>query len=212
MGLIQCPDCGKMVSDRAAVCPNCGGPVENPTAQIQEQYASDVGQYQASQNASSGGSVGSIIFGILALIIAGLAIWAGSYGFGLFMGLCGFVCFSKSMVKDASTPQYQASGQPYRQGNQTDTRLRCLNCGGYNIQVSVNTVNQVIGSTREVREKNAVTREFNKESRRLMNVATLGLWSLTPKPSDYKETERVKSRNIQYKTAVCQSCGYSWNI
>lgn len=27
MGLIQCADCGKMVSDRADACPNCGCPV-----------------------------------------------------------------------------------------------------------------------------------------------------------------------------------------
>lgn len=27
MGLIQCADCGKMVSDRAEACPNCGCPV-----------------------------------------------------------------------------------------------------------------------------------------------------------------------------------------
>ena len=28
MGLIQCPDCGNMVSDRAAACPSCGCPAE----------------------------------------------------------------------------------------------------------------------------------------------------------------------------------------
>lgn len=93
-----------------------------------------------------------------------------------------------------------------------DKKLCCSNCGGENIQVSVSVVNQAIGSTREVREKNAVTRQFNKESRRLMNIATLGLWSITPKPSDYKETEKVRTRTIQYKTAVCQSCGHSWQL
>lgn len=28
MGLIKCPDCGKMVSDRAAACPSCGCPAD----------------------------------------------------------------------------------------------------------------------------------------------------------------------------------------
>ena len=28
MGLITCPDCGGMVSDRAAACPHCGCPAE----------------------------------------------------------------------------------------------------------------------------------------------------------------------------------------
>jgi hypothetical protein len=29
MSLINCPECGKQVSDRASVCPNCGCPIEN---------------------------------------------------------------------------------------------------------------------------------------------------------------------------------------
>ena len=28
MGLIACPDCGNMVSDRAAACPHCGCPAD----------------------------------------------------------------------------------------------------------------------------------------------------------------------------------------
>ena len=28
MGLIKCPDCGNMVSDRAAACPSCGCPAD----------------------------------------------------------------------------------------------------------------------------------------------------------------------------------------
>ena len=42
-----------------------------------------------------------------------------------------------------------------------DKKLRCSNCGGDNIQVSVSVVNQVIGSTREVREKDGITRTAN---------------------------------------------------
>lgn len=93
-----------------------------------------------------------------------------------------------------------------------DKKLCCSNCGGDNIQVSVSVVNQVIGSTREVREKDGITRTANHIGRGVMNVMTLGMWSLTPKRSDYKETENVRSRNIQYKTAVCQTCGHSWNL
>lgn len=29
MSLIKCPECGKEISDKAAVCPNCGCPVED---------------------------------------------------------------------------------------------------------------------------------------------------------------------------------------
>ncbi len=42
MGLIQCPDCGNMVSDRAAACPSCGCPAEA----IQEAYGGYEGGYQ----------------------------------------------------------------------------------------------------------------------------------------------------------------------
>ena len=34
MGLIKCPDCGNMVSDRAAFCPSCGCPGDV----IREEY------------------------------------------------------------------------------------------------------------------------------------------------------------------------------
>lgn len=33
MALINCPECGKKISDKASVCPNCGCPVEKPTPQ-----------------------------------------------------------------------------------------------------------------------------------------------------------------------------------
>ena len=36
MGLIKCEDCGRDVSDRAAACPNCGGPIDQITARPDE--------------------------------------------------------------------------------------------------------------------------------------------------------------------------------
>ena len=45
MGLITCPDCGGMVSDRAAACPHCGCPAEaffeNAPSEMQEYYGED---------------------------------------------------------------------------------------------------------------------------------------------------------------------------
>jgi hypothetical protein len=32
MPLIQCPDCGTSISDRAVACVKCGAPVENPAS------------------------------------------------------------------------------------------------------------------------------------------------------------------------------------
>ena len=36
MGLIKCPDCGNMVSDRAAACPSCGCPADAIKESLQE--------------------------------------------------------------------------------------------------------------------------------------------------------------------------------
>lgn len=33
MPLIQCPDCGREVSDAAPTCPNCGRPLASPKTQ-----------------------------------------------------------------------------------------------------------------------------------------------------------------------------------
>lgn len=135
--------------------------------------------------------MGTVVFFMMAIIF-GIAILACLYEW----------LFGKNKNSNSlSTPIQNAN-----------KKLCCSNCGGDNIQVSVSVVNQVIGSTREVREKDGITRTANHIGRGVMNVMTLGMWSLTPKRSDYKETEKVRSRNIQYKTAVCQTCGHSWNL
>ena len=64
MGLITCPDCGGMVSDRAAACPHCGCPAEaffetREQAEPQEDY----GDY-GDDGYSYGGGPG-ILSGIL---------------------------------------------------------------------------------------------------------------------------------------------------
>ena len=40
MGLIQCPDCGSMISEHAPACPACGCPAEyfNPNFQEPDDY------------------------------------------------------------------------------------------------------------------------------------------------------------------------------
>jgi len=37
MGLIKCPDCEKMFSDRIAACPQCGCPIEEAIKEMQKQ-------------------------------------------------------------------------------------------------------------------------------------------------------------------------------
>lgn len=38
MAMIKCAECGKMISDRAKICPDCGCPVEDPKPQIQNTH------------------------------------------------------------------------------------------------------------------------------------------------------------------------------
>lgn len=203
MAMIQCPECGKQISDKAQTCPNCGCPSECFHQPVEYMEEPEVYQQPVQNQTDNSGASRKILFGFLAGVIAILAYFAKSYVFMLLMG--GFVLMEFGQALTS------VSGNS-AQEPQKDKRLRCANCGGYQISVSVSTVNEVYGSTREVREKNKITRKANHAGRAFMNVATLGLWSITPKRSDYKETEKVKSRNVQYKTAVCQSCGYSWNL
>ena len=38
MALINCPECKKEISDKAASCPNCGNPIENNTESVKEVF------------------------------------------------------------------------------------------------------------------------------------------------------------------------------
>ena len=57
MGLIACPDCGNMVSDRAAACPHCGCPAEAFFENEQQEY------FGGSGGSDNGGS--SFLGGVL---------------------------------------------------------------------------------------------------------------------------------------------------
>lgn len=35
MAMINCPECGKEISDKATVCPNCGCPITEDASKIQ---------------------------------------------------------------------------------------------------------------------------------------------------------------------------------
>lgn len=72
MGLIQCPDCGSMISEHAPACPSCGCPAEyfNPAFQAPADYYPDPDQDYGS------GSGGGILSGILKTAV-GVAIGNG---------------------------------------------------------------------------------------------------------------------------------------
>lgn len=77
--------------------------------------------------------------------------------------------------------------------------LRCPNCSASNVQVSMT---QTTASTR-TRKRGCLWSLI----RTLLIIFTLGLWLLVGK-SKSKSKTKIKSQ----KTAICQSCGSSWNL
>ena len=80
MALINCPECGKEISDKAISCPNCGMPINQPTPRPQEE------EYLCCPKCNSrelhaehkGFSSGKALAG--ALITGGIGLLAGTIG------------------------------------------------------------------------------------------------------------------------------------
>lgn len=82
MALINCPECGKEISDKAASCPNCGNPMNCPTTVSEKKTESYLccpkcgsRELHAEQKGFSGGKalVGAVAVG-------GLGLLAGTIG------------------------------------------------------------------------------------------------------------------------------------
>ncbi|KTG17751.1 MULTISPECIES: zinc ribbon domain-containing protein [unclassified Guyparkeria] len=88
MAMMECPECGKEVSDKAAACPNCGAPIAAPPPKAARPGREPDG---VSRSTRSGGAWEAIGF---LLIVAGMLIgMAGNGGLGWALGLSGFVVF-----------------------------------------------------------------------------------------------------------------------
>ena len=88
----------------------------------------------------------------------------------------------------------------------------CARCGSENLTFSVLYGQQILGYTSEVRKKSIAARAANDIGRTGLILATGGLWALTPKRSKYQEVATFRTREIKHKTAVCQDCGFSWEM
>lgn len=218
MALLYCVDCGGQISDQASICPHCGRPVytdeqvrKMTTQDWQQmgggnQQAMPMNPVQQNPRKSPLLWVGVGLFGFIFLVLLLFKEFVGAIiGFGLFA-----LCLGCLVFDPTKHPQKQVIRQqkPPKQVKQ----LCCRKCGSNNINVSVENVERIVGSTSEVRKKSAITRAGNSLGRTGMIFATGGLWALTPKRSKYKEINRVKTQSMRYKTAVCQNCGYSWNM
>lgn len=70
MALIECPECGKDISDRAIACPNCGNPMGQP---ISEQKIKVKGQREGCFLQTL--NVGCMIFFVILLIFFLIAVF-----------------------------------------------------------------------------------------------------------------------------------------
>lgn len=81
MALIECPECGKRISDKAEVCPNCGYPMRKrqPESDTEKEYLSCPKCHSKELHAEHQGfSGGKALTG--ALLVGGIGILAGTIG------------------------------------------------------------------------------------------------------------------------------------
>ena len=79
--LIQCPECGKEISDKAVSCPHCGYPIHQiqpqtvsaETNEVSAENESESSRSVPSKNNSTAKIAGLIIAGVL--IVAAIVIW-----------------------------------------------------------------------------------------------------------------------------------------
>ena len=92
-------------------------------------------------------------------------------------------------------------------------RLCCGRCGSDDINISINQFAQKSVSNTKHQKRSMVDRAAYKTGRGMMNMATMGMWgAFTPKRGKYKEITHTQSSTINQKVAICQYCGFSWNV
>ena len=108
--------------------------------------------------------------------------------------------YQQPQVQQQQYPQYQLP-QQYQPAYQAAPvgGLRCNNCGGTNVQVSM------VNSAMDTRNRGRGC--LWRLGRTLLIVFTFGLWLVVGK-SKGKSKTKIKST----KTAVCQTCGNSWAV
>lgn len=79
-------------------------------------------------------------------------------------------------------------------------KLKCPKCGNEDISIQL-TQGKSITKTKG-------TSGIAKDTRKMMNIASLGLWGKTTGQKAAKSTTKSKTN----KFALCQSCGHDWKI
>lgn len=92
----------------------------------------------------------------------------------------------------------------YNQHLQQENRLnanalRCARCGSCNVQISI------VQTGAKTNTRNASL--SSRIGRLLLIYLTAGIWLLVT-----KRKTQSKTKYTNQKMAVCQNCGYSWNV
>ena len=78
MALINCPECGKEISDKATYCPNCGNPINQQPQQAEEYLCCPKCGSRELHAEHKGFSGGKALTG--ALLVGGIGLLAGTIG------------------------------------------------------------------------------------------------------------------------------------
>lgn len=91
--------------------------------------------------------------------------------------------------------------------------MQCQRCGCTNVQIQMMQYAQQ-GKVKTQRVKRSVAeRTANKVGRGTANLLTMGAYGMfVPKKGKYKEITTQQTNIINQKIAICQQCGFSWNV
>lgn len=78
MALINCPECGKEISDKAVACPNCGNPINQQPQQAEEYLCCPKCGSRELHSEHKGFSGGKALAG--AILTGGIGLLAGTIG------------------------------------------------------------------------------------------------------------------------------------
>lgn len=78
MALIDCPECGKEISDKAASCPHCGNPINQPAPKEEEYLCCPKCHSRELHSEQKGFSGGKALAG--AVLTGGIGLLAGTIG------------------------------------------------------------------------------------------------------------------------------------
>lgn len=196
MALINCPECGKEISDKAASCPNCGCPIEKSEIEInhsenekeQKDYTRIAAQAEKA-TVESRITAGNHSAGIIAIVLGSVSLLSGFFGSGGFWLILGGLFFLLLGIGTLGSQHEDKRRIQYLQNISNGKReiLICPYCKGINVafdavQSGIHTSGQTIRVSHNINLLHPFTHT---------NIKTAGTNS-----------------NISYKTLyICQDCG-----